>query len=407
MIRQPALDNQLPDVYNPAVWSAYVASRQIISSRQKGHMQTNPFPERLDRFRTLMSRQELDVFLVAVPENRYYLSGFEAEDLLLTESSGYLLVTQTAKYLLTDSRYEEAARLEAPDFELAVYSTGLKQLLPELLSRIKPESLGLEEHFLTLKRFKEVEEALAKASPSARIVSSEDLVERLRIVKDEAEIEQIRKSVRLTEKALHTAWNALAPGKSEKEMAWLIEKTIREGGGQAVSFPPIVAAGSNAALPHAVPTERRIGTGEAVILDLGSKLDGYCSDMTRTWVSGTPEPRLKEIYKIVREAQLAAQDKIRAGVDSTEVDSAARDLIGNAGYGDNFGHGLGHGVGLAVHEKPGLRKVDATLLEENMIVTVEPGIYLPGFGGVRLENMVRVTGTGCELLTREELFYNW
>ena len=160
-------------------------------------MQTNPFPERLDRFRNLMSQQGLDAFLVTVPENRYYLSGFEAEDLLLTESSGCLMVTHTAKYLLTDPRYEEAARVEAPDFELAVYSTGLKQLLPEIFSRIKPERLGLEEHFLTLKRFREVEEALSKVSPSSRIVSSEDLVERLRIVKDAAEIEQIRNSVRL------------------------------------------------------------------------------------------------------------------------------------------------------------------------------------------------------------------
>ena len=144
-----------------------------------------------------------------------------------------------------------------------------------------------------------------------------------------------------------------------------------------------------------------------VILDLGSKLDGYCSDMTRTWAAGDPDPKLKQIYKTVRSAQLAALAKIRAGIDSVTVDSAARELISQAGYGDYFGHGLGHGVGLAVHEKPGLRKVNPTLLEENMIVTVEPGIYLPGFGGVRLENMVRVTKTGCELLTREELFYNY
>ncbi|MGO9311445.1 MAG: M24 family metallopeptidase [Syntrophobacteraceae bacterium] len=370
-------------------------------------MQTNPFSERLESFRSLMQQQDLDAFLVAVPENRYYLSGFEAEDLLLTESSGCLLITGMEKYLLTDSRYEEAARQEARDFKLAIYSTGLKQLLPDLLLELKTERLGVEAHFLTLKKFKEVEEALSKARPTAKIVATEDLVERLRIIKDDTEIEKILKSIRLTEKALHAVWNALAPGKTEREMAWLIEKTIRENGGQAVSFPPIVAAGRNAALPHAVPTDRRIENGETVILDLGSKLDGYCSDMTRTWISGAPGPKLKEIYKIVREAQLAAQDKIRAGIDSAVVDSAARDLIGDAGYGDKFGHGLGHGVGLAVHEKPGLRKVDPTQLEENMVVTVEPGIYLPGFGGVRLENMVRVTRTGCELLTREELFYQW
>jgi Xaa-Pro aminopeptidase len=355
----------------------------------------------------MMKGEELDAFLIMVPENRYYLSGFEAEDLLLTESSGCLLITQSDQYLLTDPRYAESAKKEAPDFKTAVYSTGLKQLLPDLFLDLKCERVGVEEHFLTVKRFREIEEALAKARPSARTVAVEDLVERLRIVKDEAEIEKIRRSIRLTEKALQAVWNALAPGRTEQEMAWLIEKTIREGGGQAVSFPPIVAAGPNAALPHAVPTGRKIEPGQMVILDLGSKLDGYCSDMTRTWICGNADHKSVEIYQTVRRAQLAAQDKIRAGIDSVTVDSAARDFIAEAGYGESFGHGLGHGVGLAVHEKPGLRKVDPTVLEENMVVTVEPGIYLPEFGGVRLENMVRVTKTGCELLTKEEFFYDW
>ncbi|MHC1727701.1 MAG: M24 family metallopeptidase [Syntrophobacteraceae bacterium] len=370
-------------------------------------MPNDIFSQRTESFRRILSQKNLDAFLVAVPENRFYLSGFEAEDLQLTESSGCLFLTGDSKYLLTDPRYEEAAKQEAPDFEIVIYTAGLAQLLPELLSGLEIERLGVEAHFLTHKRFKEIQEALAKAHPSAVVVATEDLVEGLRVVKDEAEIEQIRASIRLTEKALHAVWKALAPGKTEKEMAWVIERAIREGGGQAVSFPPIVAAGPNAALPHAVPTDRQVGIGESVILDLGSKLDGYCSDMTRTWVSGDPDPKLREIYKIVREAQLAAQNAIRAGVDSVAVDSAARDLIKDAGYGDNFGHGLGHGVGLAVHEKPGLRRIDPVILEENMVITVEPGIYLPGFGGVRLENMVRVTATGCELLTREDLFYEW
>jgi Xaa-Pro aminopeptidase len=370
-------------------------------------MSENCFSERLRRFRQVLSQKELDSFLVAVPENRYYLSGYAAEDLNLTESSGYLLITADTAYLLTDPRYEEAAKAEAPDFELAIYTQGLPQVLPELLSELKTERLGVESHFLTWKRCSEVEGALGKTRPSSQLVHTENLIEQLRIVKDESEIEYILKSVRLTEKALQAAWDFLAPGRTEKEVAWVIEKAIREGGGQAVSFPPIAATGPNAALPHAVPTDRRVGRGESVVLDLGSKLDGYCSDMTRTWISGEPAPGLAEIYRIVRDAQLAAQSVIRAGVDSVEVDSAARDLIRNAGYGENFGHGLGHGVGLAVHEKPGLRKVDPVTLEENMVVTVEPGIYLPGFGGVRLENMVRITNTGCELLTRDDWFYDW
>jgi Xaa-Pro aminopeptidase len=150
-----------------------------------------------------------------------------------------------------------------------------------------------------------------------------------------------------------------------------------------------------------------ISEGDSVILDLGSKLSRYCSDMTRTWIAGTPGNQLQEIYRIVREAQLAAQAVIRAGKDSVEIDAVARDFITHSGYGENFGHGLGHGVGLAVHEKPGLRKRNGMTLEENMVVTVEPGIYLPGFGGVRLENMVRVTETGCELLNGVDLFYQW
>ncbi|MGC9196007.1 MAG: M24 family metallopeptidase [Syntrophobacteraceae bacterium] len=370
-------------------------------------MREDVFSKRLERFRKIMEEEQLDCFLVSVPENRCYLSGFEAEDLGLTESSGCLLLSATEQYLLTDPRYDEEAKTQAPDFQVVVYTTGLSQILPDLFSHLQCRRLGVEGHFLTVSRFSDIKEALGKARPSAELIASEDLVERLRIVKDALEIEKICKSIRLTEKALHTVWEALGEGRTEKEMAWLIEKTIRESGGQAVSFPPIVAAGPNGALPHATPTGRKIVKGDAVILDLGSKLDGYCSDMTRTWIAGTSNPKIKEIYKIVRNAQLAAQDRIRAGMDSVAVDAAARDLIAQAGYGDRFGHGLGHGVGLAVHEKPGLRKVNPTLLEENMIVTVEPGIYLPGLGGVRLENMVRVTRTGCELLNREDLFYDF
>ncbi len=370
-------------------------------------MPEKPFVKRLERFRNAMALQGLDAFLVAVPENRYYLSGYEAEDLNLTESSGYLLITPGAKYLLTDPRYETAARQEVPDFDLAVYTQGLPQVLPDLLKSVAAQKLGIESNFLTYQRYIEVRDALGKTRPNAKIVPTENFVEQFRVIKDRDEIERIKKSIRLTESALSAAWNILAPGRSEKEVAWVIEKAIREGGGQAVSFPPIVASGPNAALPHAMPTDRRAGRGESVILDLGSKLDGYCSDMTRTWTAGEPAPKLREIYKIVREAQLAAQEAARPGVESVQVDATARNIIALAGYGDYFGHGLGHGVGLAVHEKPGLRKADPVPLEENMIVTIEPGIYLPGFGGVRLENMVRITETGCEVLTREDFFYDW
>jgi Xaa-Pro aminopeptidase len=370
-------------------------------------MVKNPHKQRLDRFRSLMAQEALDAFVVAVPENRHYLSGYKADDLLLTESSGYLLISVSGQFLLTDFRYEESAKAEAPGFDCTIYSVGFAQVLPDLFSTLAVRRVGFEKDFLTYGRFQEMAEALRAARPSAEIVPSEDLVHRLRIIKDAEEIRRIKASLALTERVLESVWKNLTPGKKEREVAWEIERSIREGGGEAVSFPPIVASGPNAALPHAEPTDRGIGLGESVILDMGSKLDGYCSDMTRTWVAGEPDAQVKEIYRIVREAQLAAQDAICAGKDSVEVDGVARGIIANAGYGDRFGHGLGHGVGLAVHEKPGLRRHGPTQLEENMVVTIEPGIYLPGIGGVRLENMVRITKNGCDVLNRAYLFYDW
>lgn len=363
--------------------------------------------DRLRRFRASLSEEGVDAFLVAVGENRYYLSGFEAEDMNVTESAGYLLITEGSQYLLTDFRYEEQARAQAPAYQVVVYSEGLGQLLPELFSTVNVRRLGLEPHYLTKKKYQEIVAALRKSRPAAETVPLEDLVERQRIIKDPEEIALIKRSLALTEEVLGRVWQRLQPGWSEKEVAWEIEKGIREGGGDAVSFPPIAASGPNAALPHAVPTHRRIAPGDCLILDLGSKLQSYCSDTTRTWFAGTPDARLQEIYRVVREAQLAAQDALCAGKDSTEIDAVARGLIQRAGYGDYFGHGLGHGVGLAVHEAPGLRKHMGTVLEENMVVTVEPGIYLPGYGGVRLENMVRVTQSGCEVLNQKDLFYVW
>lgn len=370
-------------------------------------MERKPYSTRLSHLRKRLEEEQLDAFLVAVPENRFYLSGYGAGDSQLTESSGYLLITATQQYLLTDFRYEEEAAQDAPDYQLLIYFDGLGETLGELFSELPLERLGVEPHFLTFSKYREIEDALKKARPEATLASAEELVERQRQVKEAEEIAAIKASLAVTEKALAGVWQRLAPGRTEKEVAWEIERSIREAGAESVSFPAIVASGPRAALPHAVPTERKIAAGDPVILDLGSRLDHYCSDMTRTWIAGKPDPKLREIYRIVREAQLAAQDFIGAGKDSVAVDAVARDIITRAGYEKQFGHGLGHGVGLAVHEKPGLRRTKGVILEENMVVTIEPGIYLPGFGGVRLENMVRITTTGCELLNQQELFFEF
>lgn len=366
-------------------------------------MMKEPFSSRLENFRKLLSQKGLDAFLVCTPENRYYLSGYGEEDLQPTESSGYLFLSQSAQHLLTDFRYAESAKESAPDFELVIYAEGAGQVLPQLVEAWRLTRVGVEGHYVTHDMFRELEKSVKLASPRTEVVSSGGLVEEMRLIKEPLEVEAIRESLRITESALLQVWGKLKAGVKEKDIAWEIERHIREQGAEAVSFPPIVAGGPNGALPHAVPSERKIQDEDTVILDLGSRLNHYCSDMTRTWRGRSVSRQLKEIYRIVREAQKAAMSEIRAGKDTVDVDGVARRVIEAAGYGEYFGHGLGHGVGLAVHEKPGLRKRNPMTLAENMVVTVEPGIYLPGVGGVRLENLVRVTRDGCEVLNELDL----
>jgi len=230
------------------------------------------------------------------------------------------------------------------------------------------------------------------------------VVEKLRTVKSPAEIEKIRQSVHLNELVFKEAYRNLTPGQTEKEVAIAIESTMMRKGAEGVAFPTIVAAGSNAAVPHAVPTDRVIKEGETIIIDMGLKLDGYCSDMTRTVVLGKPSKRIKEIIRLTRKAQQAALETIKAGILAREADRAARKTITDAGFGRNFGHGLGHGVGLAVHEMPSLNRTRRGKLQPGMVVTVEPGIYIPGWGGVRLENMVVIEREGCNSLNRDTTF---
>ncbi len=379
--------------------------REDRAQQKEDPMWTAPFSSRLERFREKLVQKNLDAFLVCTPENRYYLSGYGEEDLTHTESSGYLFITPRNNYLFTDFRYGESAREAAPHFELVLYSEGVAQVLPGVVEALGLRHVGIEGHYITHESYLHVENSVKSVSPNVEVSSVSGLVEEMRIIKEPWELEAIKKSLRVTEAALQHVWDKLEPGVNEKDMAWEIERFIREQGAEDVSFPPIVAAGPRGALPHAVPSERKIEGGDTVILDLGSRLNHYCSDMTRTWMGRDVPEKLRQIYRVVLEAQRAAMEQIRAGQDTVKMDGVARSVIEGAGYGEHFGHGLGHGVGLAVHEKPGLRKRNPVILEENMVVTVEPGIYLPGLGGVRLENMVRVTQDGCEVLNELDLMY--
>ncbi len=370
-------------------------------------MKRSAFQKRSSAFREKLANIQPDAAWIIQPENRRYLSGFKAEDGQLNESSGSLLVNHKAGFLITDSRYETEARKEAPDFKVTLANKGLLERLPDLIETLGTKKLGFEEDHLTWGLHRQLAKKLRKLVPPVRLSPLNGLVEEMRVVKDKDEIKAMAASARLMSEILGEVIEKLDPDLSEKAIAWQIEGLAREGGAEDLAFPSIVASGPNGALPHALPSRRKLGVGKPIVLDVGLKLDGYCCDMTRTIFLGKPEPAFSKIYKVVRQAQLAALQEIRPGVESTYPDSIAREVIKDAGFGAYFGHSLGHGVGLATHERPRLGPQGPVLLREGMVVTVEPGIYIPGKGGVRLEEMVVITKNGPRILTRDSHFYDF
>ena len=357
----------------------------------------------LKKIQAAIKRKRADAFLITQPENRRYLSGYTASDLSIVESSGVLLVpAKRTPVLLTDSRYYLQAEKEAAGFEIVSARSSLLGALKELLPKMGIRRLLFESHYLLHETALKLIDLGKKQGVTMIPVSS--IVEKLRTTKSAAEIEMIRQSVHLNEIVFKEVYQNLAVGQTERAVAVAIESAMMSKGAEGVAFPTIVAAGPNAAVPHAVPTDRAIKEGETVIIDMGLKLNGYCSDMTRTVVLGEPGKRIKEIIRLTRKAQLAALKTIRAGILAKEADRAARKIITDAGFGNNFGHGLGHGVGLAVHEMPFLNRTRRGKLQPGMVVTVEPGIYIPGWGGVRLENMVVVEREGCSLINRDTTY---
>lgn len=357
----------------------------------------------LDRIRSSLQRRKLDALLVTQPENRRYLSNYTASDHSIAESSGVLLIPATGTpYLLTDSRYQLQAQAEATEFKVKLYPRGLFTLLGKLSSSLNIKRLGFESHYflhstsLSLKKLAD--------KKNIELLPLTGLVEKLRLQKTEEELQKIENSVRLNEEVFQEIYKELRPGLTEREVALKIETAMRIKGADGPSFETIVASGPNSALPHATPTERTIQKDEPIIIDMGLKLDGYCSDMTRTVVLGTPSNYTVSMFKLVRKAQLAGLKSLKAGMTGQDVDRIARNVIDLEGLGDRFGHGLGHGVGLAVHEAPALNWRNRKKLQEGMVVTVEPGIYIPEWGGIRLENMAVVQKNGCKVLNQDTTF---
>ncbi len=365
-----------------------------------------PYQTRIQQLREKLQSADLDAFLVLIQENRRYLSGFTGEDGQYDESAGALVVTRDALILATDSRFESQARQEASGWDVLVYQKGLVKELPEIARSLKFRRLGFESRRMTHEIYSRICKELDDTGLSVELVPCLEMVETLRLVKDEAEIRALCDAVVLAESAFtEFLQSGQLEGASETEAAWELEKRMRDKGAEAIAFPVIAASGPNAALPHAIPQERRFAGNDSLLFDWGARLNGYCSDMSRTLFLQEPDAELQKIFTTVYDAQQKAIDAIRPGIGTCAVDAVAREHIDACGYTGRFGHGLGHGVGLAVHEAPSVSPVaerEKTICE-NMIFTVEPGIYIPGRGGVRLENMVVVRSHGAEVLNKLQI----
>ena len=350
---------------------------------------------RLQKLRPVAVGKGFDILLVSQPENCRYLSGF-------TGSSGWLLISDEQAVLATDFRYIEQARQEAPDFEIIQIRGGLPDWLPELAYNSGWHKLGFEANHISFASYNQFSQVAESKRLNLELTPTTSLVEGLRCIKEAGELELIMKAVELTDTAFERAKLMIHPGVTEKEAAWEIEKCLRQSGSDEIPFDVIVASGPNSALPHAKPTERKISQNEPVLIDMGARIGGYCSDFSRTLCLGEPDRTLSEIYRVVLEAQLTATEEIRSGMTANQADQLARSIIERAGYGEAFGHGLGHGVGLEVHESPRLAQNSSDLLADGMVFTIEPGIYLPGLGGVRIEDMVVLEKGKPKALTQSE-----
>jgi Xaa-Pro aminopeptidase len=333
--------------------------------------------ERVDRLRPSLE----EPFLVTNPTNVYYLTGFHS-------SNAALLVDEQRVCLFTDFRYAERAR-EVEDVEFTETPRSLYKELPELLSG----RIGFEPAHLTYANHQTLNVG------GIELVPRPGLVEALRTVKDEDELERIRRAARITDQAYERLAEEPFIGRTESELAWRMQELFHELGAEEPAFPSVVATGPNGSRPHAEPGERRIEQGQLVVVDAGAKVDSYCSDCTRTFSTGELPDELCRAYHVCLDGQQKGVEATRAGSEATAVDAAARDVIAEAGFGDNFRHGLGHGVGLNVHEAPRVAVDSVDTLAAGNVVTVEPGIYLEGLGGVRIEDLVFVTDEGPEVLS--------
>ena len=348
----------------------------------------NVILNRLEMLRKKMKLKNTDAVLINKRVNYMYMSGF-------TGTSACLFITESRAVLLTDFRYTDQASMQSPEYEIVKHAGGHISELNDLIETEKVERLSFEEGHLT---YAEHGEYLRKLKVS-EFLPLGGVIEELRRTKDESEIGRIKKAVEIADSAFTHILGFIKPGVAEIELAAEIEYFMKRHGASGPSFETIVASGLRSSMPHGVASEKKLEAGDVVTLDYGALCNGYCSDITRTVFLGKPDRELERIYGIVLDAQLKGLECVRSGWAGKDVDAVSRAVIADAGYGENFGHGLGHGVGLDIHEEPTLSMRGTVELKDGMVVTVEPGIYKYGLGGVRIEDMVVVSGEVPRILT--------
>jgi Xaa-Pro aminopeptidase len=350
---------------------------------------------RLSKLRQRVIGKEIEAVLISQPENRCYLSGFDG-------SSGWLLITPDTAILATDFRYVEQAEKQAPDYAVFRTAGDMEGWFPELINGLNIRRLGFEADHISFDIYHRLSNILDDVEPQTRLVPITGLVEPIRAIKEPEEIELITQAIAVSDAALDKITSEIQVGMTEAEVAWEIEKTMRDNGSQTPPFDVIVASGGNAALPHHKPSSHIIKSGEPIVIDIGARVQGYGSDLSRTICLGTADNTFKMVYQAVLEAQMAAISGTIEGMTGAQADGFAREVIEKAGYGDNFGHGLGHGLGLVPHEKPHLSPNSEDVLVNGMVFTMEPGIYLSGWGGVRIEDTVIMENGRIRVLSQAQ-----
>jgi Xaa-Pro aminopeptidase len=354
---------------------------------------------RLHQVRARLEQLQIDALLLTTPSNRRWVSGF-------TGSAGVLLISRDSARFATDSRYWEQVGRQCPEFELVQITGATTRVAADLLQETAGMTIGYEPAHLTMAAYEQWTAAIAALPESAspRLVPAPNAIEPLRMVKDADELDALTRAVKLGDEGMVHAISVIEPGMTERQLAWEIQRYVMEHGADDLSFSTIIAGGDWGAAPHAYPRDIPLAAGSGVVIDMGVIVDGYCSDLTRTLCLGEPDDQFKRVYDTVLTAQTMAEERVEAGMTGAEAHAIAATVIAEAGYGEYFGHGLGHGVGLDIHEAPRLAPTSEAILEDGQVFTVEPGIYIPGWGGVRIEDQcVMESGRARPLSTAPKL----